>query len=203
MAERVGIMGGTFNPIHNGHIAIAEMARRELALDRVCFMPAGDPPHKRVDVPGWQRLDMVEIALRGRAGFEVSDLEVRREGRSYTCDTLRALHARAPDAELAFIMGGDMFMSLMSWRAPQEIMALAELAAALRPGEDMARLERMADYLRGTFGARVALLRGAGPDISSTGIRGLVRAGRDISGLVPRGVAQYIIENKLYAAREI
>ncbi len=203
MATRLGIMGGTFNPIHNGHLAIADLARRELRLDEVRFMPTGDSPHKRVDVPGWQRLRMVELALRGRPGFTASDMEVRRAGRSYTCDTLRELHAREPGAELVFILGGDMFCDIPSWRAPGDIIALAELAAAPRPGEDVARLEHMAQYLRAMFGARVNVLRGMGPDISSTEIRGMVRAGRDISALVPPNVAAYISDNELYKEREI
>lgn len=203
MATRLGIMGGTFNPIHNGHLAIADLARRELRLDEVRFMPTGDSPHKRVDVPGWQRLRMVELALRGRPGFTASDMEVRRAGRSYTCDTLRAIHAREPDVELVFILGGDMFMDIPTWREPGEIIALAALAAAPRPGEDVTRLEHMARYLRETFGARVDVLRGMGPEISSTEIRGMVRAGRDISALVPPNVAAYISDNELYKEREI
>ena len=203
MGKRLGIMGGTFNPIHNGHLAIAGMARRELQLDVVWFMPTGDSPHKRVDVPGWQRLQMVELALAGMEGFTVSDMEVRRAGRSYTCDTLRAIHACEPGVELVFILGGDMFLDIPSWREPGEIIALAALAAAPRPGEDVVRLEHMAHYLRATFGARVDVLRGMGPDISSTEIRGMVRAGRDISALVPPAVAKYISDNKLYTAREI
>ena len=109
-------------------------------------------------------------------------MEVRRAGRSYTCDTLRAIHACEPGVELVFILGGDMFLDIPSWREPGEIIALAALAAAPRPGEDVVRLEHMAHYLRATFGARVDVLRGMGPDISSTEIRGMVRAGRDIFG---------------------
>ena len=118
MSKRLGLMGGTFNPVHNGHLYIAGLAQRELGLDEVRFIPTGDSPHKRVDMPGPHRLSMVELAIEGRAGFTVSDMEMKRAGRSYTCDTLREIQEREPDAELYFILGGDMFCDITTWRRP-------------------------------------------------------------------------------------
>ena len=121
MAKRLGIMGGcTFNPIHNGHLFVADIARRELDLDEVRFIPTGDSPHKRhVDVSGWQRLAMVRLAIAGHEGFTASDMELRRGGRSYTCDTVRQLHMTEPGSKLFFIMGGDMLATFTTWRNPE------------------------------------------------------------------------------------
>ncbi|MGI6182657.1 MAG: nicotinate-nucleotide adenylyltransferase [Candidatus Fimadaptatus sp.] len=202
MAKRLGIMGGTFNPVHCGHICIAGIARRELELDEVRFMPSGDPPHKRVGVSGAQRLEMVRMAVRGYSGFTISDMEIRRRGRSYTCDTLREISEREPDADIYFILGDDMFMNIDTWRHPEEIMRRAALAVAPRPGEDGARVMHMRDRLRAKYGARVCVLSGSGPDISSTEVRRRVMQGGDISRLVPGEVAMYIAQNGLYLSRE-
>lgn len=202
MAKRLGIMGGTFNPVHCGHICIAGIARRELELDEVRFIPSGDPPHKSVGVSGAQRLEMVRMAVRGYSGFTISDMEIRRRGRSYTCDTLREISEREPDADIYFILGDDMFMSIDTWRHPEEIMRRAALAVAPRPGEDGARVMHMRDRLRAKYGARVCVLSGSGPDISSTEVRRRVMQGGDISRLVPGEVAMYIAQNGLYLSRE-
>lgn len=202
MAKRLGIMGGTFNPVHCGHICIAGIARRELELDEVRFIPSGDPPHKSVGVSGAQRLEMVRMAVRGYSGFTISDMEIRRRGRSYTCDTLREISEREPDADIYFILGDDMFMNIDTWRHPEEIMRRAALAVAPRPGEDGARVMHMRDRLMAKYGARVCVLSGSGPDISSTEVRRRVMQGGDISRLVPGEVAMYIAQNGLYLSRE-
>jgi nicotinate-nucleotide adenylyltransferase len=202
MAKRLGIMGGTFNPVHNGHLRIAEIAQRELELDEVRFIPTGDSPHKRVDVSGTSRLEMVRLAVDGHPGFTVSDMEIARVGRSYTCDTLRALRAQEPGAELFFILGGDMIMDITSWRNPDVIVRLAVLATVPRPGDDAGREGRVCEYLRMEYGADVRVMSEAGPEISSTEIRRRVNAGEDISGLVPANVERYIYSRGLYQALE-
>lgn len=202
MAKRLGIMGGTFNPIHNGHMSIAGIVRRALALDEVRFMPTGDSPHKHVTMPAIHRLNMVKLAVQGREDFTVSDMEIRRAGRSYTCDTLREIRAREPESELFFILGGDMFCDMQRWRNPQTIAALAALVAVPRPGDDFEELSAMAERLKALYAARTIIIDDIGPEISSTEIRDRVAAGEDISSLVPASVARYIRENKLYLKLE-
>lgn len=202
MSKRLGIMGGTFNPVHNGHLYIAGLARRELGLDEVRFIPTGDSPHKRVDMPARHRLSMVELAVQGYEGFTVSRMEVERAGYSYTCDTLREIRAREPGTELFFIMGGDMFMSLASWRRPDEIARLAVLVVAPRPGEGAEGVERMRRLMASEYGADVCVLSESGPDISSTDIRRLIGAGRDADALMPPPVARYIRNMGLYIKQE-
>lgn len=202
MIKRLGIMGGTFNPVHNGHLRIAEIARRELELDEVRFIPTGDSPHKRVDVSGASRLDMVRLAVGDRPGFTVSDMEIAREGRSYTCDTLRALRMQEPDTKLFFILGEDMLMDITSWRNPDIIVRLASLAAVPRPGGGCGRAGHVCEYLRMEYGADVHMMSEAGPEISSTEIRRRVSAGEEIGELVPASVADYIYDRGLYKALE-
>lgn len=203
MAKRLGIMGGTFNPIHNGHLFVADIARRELDLDEVRFIPTGDSPHKRhVDVSGWQRLDMVRLAIAGHEGFTASDMELRRGGRSYTCDTVRQLHMTEPGSKLFFIMGGDMLATFTTWRNPDWIVHWADIAATPRPGDDGERIRCVCEYLRMEFTSEVHMLSQCGPDISSTEIRRRVCAGEDICMLVPPDVEKYILENGLYKALE-
>ena len=203
MARRLGIMGGTFNPIHNGHLFVADIARRELNLDEVRFIPTGDSPHKQhVDVSGEQRLNMVRLAIAGHEGFTASDMELRRGGRSYTCDTLRELRITEPDCKMFFIMGGDMLATFTTWRNPDKIVQCADIAATPRPGDDGERIRRVCDYLRMEFTCEVHILSQSGPDISSTEIRRRVGAGESISALVPPDVEKYIFENGLYRALE-
>ena len=202
MSKLVGIMGGTFNPIHNGHIAIAEIVRRELRLDEVRFIPTGDPPHKQVHLPAKYRLAMVKLAIADKPGFTVSDVEIRRAGTSYTYQTLEEINRREPEAELVFSVGGDMLRDLGHWRNPGEILSRAALAAVQRPGADMDAVRGAAERLRREYGATVHLMRECGPKISSTQIRALVREGMDIGALVPPEVENYIRANKLYSILE-
>ncbi len=203
MAKRLGIMGGTFNPIHNGHLRVAEIAMRELKLDEVRFIPTGDSPHKQhVDMPGNIRLDMVALAIKDMPGFTVSDIEIKRGGRSYTCDTLRQMRMAERDTDMFFIMGGDMMATFTSWRNPDIIVRLAKLAAVSRPGDDTEHIDKVCRYLRMEYSADVYMLSETGPDISSTDIRRRVQMGEDISELVPQDVARYILDNGLYKALE-
>ena len=197
MAE-IGILGGTFNPPHIGHLVMVQEALDQLELDRVFLMPVAQPPHKEAlaDPGADVRLDLCRLAAAGNDRLEVSDLEIRRGGASYTADTLRALHERDPEHSLTFIVGGDMAHSLPSWREPEAVLELARLAVAER--EDLRR-EDIAERLAPLHsGDRVVFLDMPRIDISSSAIRGRVSTGRPIRHLVPELVAEAIRARRLY-----
>ncbi len=194
----MGILGGTFNPPHNGHLECARHALAELRLERLIFMPVRVAPHKRGDAdPGSRRrVDMCRLAVGESERVSVSTLEVEREGPSFTIDTLRAIAVSDPGAELTFVAGADMARSLPSWRAPREILRLARLAVAERGG---AARQEISDVMR-TLDAqdRVTFLNMAPVDVSSSMVRDRVAAGEPIDSLVPAGVARYIADHRLY-----
>ena len=193
--RRIGVFGGTFDPPHVGHLALAEWAREALSLDRVIFVPAARPPHKRGKrmSAAEDRVAMTRLAVRGNRAFAVSTIEVRRTGPSYTVDTLRALARAHPRAQLWLLMGEDSLREFHTWHAPERILALARLAVAGRPG---ARAPRSVG--RAARG-RVVVLRNPGLQIASSAIRARVRAGRSVRYLVPDAVARYAAAHRLYA----
>ncbi|HEY3865277.1 MAG TPA: nicotinate (nicotinamide) nucleotide adenylyltransferase [Solirubrobacteraceae bacterium] len=197
-ARTIGILGGTFNPPHRGHLALARHAREKLGLGRVLLMPAHSAPHKgEDDDPGAERrLEMCRLAVGGEAGLEVCGLEVERGGPSYTVDTLRAIDASDPEAELTFILGADMARTLPAWREPRALVGLTRLAVAER--EDTS----CEDVLRALvpLGARVEFLGMPMFQVSSSIVRTRVRDGESIEGLVEPGVAEYIAAHGLYRA---
>ncbi len=195
---RIGILGGTFNPPHVGHLVCAQDALDQLELDRVVLMPVHTPPHKEVllDPGGEVRLHLCELAVDGEDDVSASRLELDRPGPSWTVDTLRAIHATAPGDELTFIVGGDQAHGLPTWREPEAILDLATLAVAERAG---VRREDVRSRLSGLTGAeRVRFFDMPRIDISSSDIRRRVAARRPIRHLVPRAVATYIGERGLY-----
>jgi nicotinate-nucleotide adenylyltransferase len=194
----LGILGGTFNPPHVGHLVMAQEALDQLGLDRVVLMPVAMPPHKEAlaDPGADVRLELCELATAGAPGVAVSDLEIERGGASYTVDTLRALHEREPEHALTFIVGGDMAYSLPSWREPEAVLRMARLAVAERDGlrrEDIA--QRLAPLHSGD---RVAFFDMPRLDLSSSAIRERVAAGRSIRYLVPDPVIEAITSRRLY-----
>jgi nicotinate-nucleotide adenylyltransferase len=195
---RVGILGGTFNPPHLGHLICAQEAYLQLDLERVILVPARTPPHKPVeDEPGVEhRLELCRLAIDGDQRLAVSDLEVRRPGLSYTVDTLKELHAQAPDNELFLILGGDVAAGLPLWREPEAVLSLATVTVARRRGTPKAAVSDALRELRG--GERAQFFRMPRIGISSTLIRRRVRAGEPIRYLVPDGVASYIARHDLY-----
>jgi nicotinate-nucleotide adenylyltransferase len=196
---RVGILGGTFNPPHLGHMVCAQEAYEQLGLDRVLLVPVHTPPHKAVVVedPGPEhRLALVRAAVSEDERFEASDIEVARPGPSYTVDTLRGLHEASPGDELIFIVGGDMARSLPSWREPDEILRLATLAAAER--DEVARADIAGTLGRLEGGERVEFVDMPRIGISSTLIRRRVAEGRSIRYLCPDPVVAYIEQHGLY-----
>jgi nicotinate-nucleotide adenylyltransferase len=203
MKLRIGLFGGTFDPPHVGHLALAEAARESLRLDRVLFVPAGLPPHKGrarlSDVA--HRFAMTRLAVRGNGAFTVSALEARRDGPSFTVDTLRALRKRAPRAHIFLLMGADSLEEFPTWRDPETILAFATLAVACRPGVAPAagRVPWRGAALRRLGGAaRIAWLGNPGLDVSSSAIRARLRRRRTVRYLIPDAVARYIARHRLY-----
>jgi nicotinate-nucleotide adenylyltransferase len=195
---RLGILGGTFNPPHLGHLICAQEARVQLGLDRVVLIPARIPPHKPVEEePGAEhRLKLCRLAVAGDPALEVSALEIAREGPSYTVDTLEELHARTPDSALFLIVGGDVAAGLPQWRAPERVLSLATVAVVKRRGTARRSVREALAAL--DAGERAEFFRMPRVGISSTEIRGRVRTGRPIRYLVPDAVAGYIHEHHLY-----
>ena len=195
---RIGIMGGTLDPVHNGHIEVALAAKRLLKLDQVMLLPAGDPPHKAHPTLKRDRLNMARIAAEGAEGLFVSDIEIAREGTTFTVDTLRELTQREPDTRWYYLIGADTLNVLDSWRHFEKVAGMCTFAVIGRADEpaDMNRVHALEQQ----YGARFEVLPFNGPDISSTQIRQRVAAGEDISDLVPPGVANYIRRNLLYLA---
>lgn len=200
---REGILGGSFDPIHNAHLHVAREARKRLALDRVLFVPARVPPHKRdaaVSDPE-HRLAMAKLAVAGEAGFEVSDAELRREGPSYTIDTVEAELSRlGAGAEVFFLVGADQALELASWRRVGDLVKRCTVVPVTRPGFRLSDLDRLTPKLSPDAVARIkaAALDLAPMDVSSTDIRARVRDGRSIADLVPPVVAEYIQRHNLY-----
>ena len=199
---RVAILGGTFNPPHLAHLLCASEAADQLGLDRVILMPVFSPPHKEVpEDPGPAvRLELCELAVAADARLEVSRLELDRGGASFTVDTLRELHARHPEHELIFIVGGDMAVSLPTWKDPRAVLELSKLAIAERSGalrRDV--IERLTAEYGENVTERLDFFDMPRMDISSSEIRRRVAAGRTIRYRVPDAVADHIASRSLYA----
>jgi nicotinate-nucleotide adenylyltransferase len=196
---RLGVLGGTFNPPHVGHLVCAQEAIVGLGLDGVVLVPVGIPPHKEAEAdPGVEhRVALCEAAAAADERLSVSRVDADREGRSYSVDTLRALHERAPEHDLTFIVGGDMAHSFPEWREPESILELAELGVAERDGIRRADIVERLSGLRGAQ-ERVRFFDMPRLDISSSLLRRRVAAGRPVRYLVPDAVAGYIESAGLY-----
>jgi nicotinate-nucleotide adenylyltransferase len=197
-AKRLGLLGGTFDPIHVGHLAAAEAAISCAKLDRVIFIPAATPPHRAPAVaPAEQRLEMCRLAIEGDERFAVSDVELKREGPSYTVDTLMELRPVHPGDELFLILGWDAARLFPTWRRPDEVRELASVVVVGRPGSEA---PRDADLkVAGLKGDGVVLCLEPTPDVSASEIRRAVAAGESIEGKVPVAVQHYIATHRLYA----
>jgi nicotinate-nucleotide adenylyltransferase len=211
---KIGILGGTFNPVHIAHLRIAEEVRDRFNLDRVLFMPAATPPHKPLagDLPFALRRQMVKLAIAGNPFFTVSDIEGKREGKSYSIDTIHALKAEYPDDELFFVIGSDSFLDIGTWRSYEAIFALCNIVVVERPAAVVLSicsslpLEVLHDFsfheaekrLVHHSGHSVYYMKGIPLNISSSAIRRLVQLGQSISYLVPEEVEHFIKEHRLY-----
>ncbi|MBO4834536.1 MAG: nicotinate-nucleotide adenylyltransferase [Lachnospiraceae bacterium] len=196
---KVGILGGTFSPIHYGHLLLAETAFDRFGLDKVLIMPAGDPYFKDLEkmAADAHRENMTLLAIEGNPHFEFSDLELKREGNTYTVDTLHQLTELYPDDEFFFIVGSDTLFSIEKWYRPAEIFEMAKLLTSRRNIEKE-DLDHQIDYLKNKYGAKIYNLYMPNIDISSTDIRDKVKHGMSIRYYTPDAVIHYIEENKLY-----
>jgi nicotinate-nucleotide adenylyltransferase len=199
---RIGVFGGTFDPVHFGHLIMAEQCREQGRLDQVLFVPAALPPHKQSQPisPFGKRVEMLALAIAGHSAFRVDELEKSRPGPSFTVDTLRELQDRHTAAELTLIMGADCLPDLAHWREPERIAELAMLAVVGRPGWSVWPPEQLRSALRLPPQAPLRQMAVHAPliDISSRDLRRRAAEGRSLRYLVPRAVEEYIAVHQLY-----
>ena len=201
--RKVGIMGGTFDPIHMGHLLLAECAWQEFSLDQVLFIPSGHSyfkDHREMKVTGPEhRLAMTRLAVSDNPHFAVSEMEILRPGRTYICDTLGELREQNPDTEYYFIVGADTIASMADWYHPERVFASCTVLAAMRPDETPNReLQQHITSLQQQFGARIEILHAPCVTISSTMLRQAYLAGESTRYRIPEEVHRYIKENNLY-----
>ncbi len=203
METKIGVFGGSFNPVHNGHLLLAEHAAKQLGIDRVLFMIDRIPPHKTLaeGATDDQRLEILRLSVSDYPNFTVDTMELEREGPSYTVDTLRELKCRQPDSQLYFFMGSDMLNSFLGWRCPEEIAKLATLVCTVRGGQNGGEAES-AEILQKQLGATVILLDEVS-DLSSTTVRNRIHDALPITGMVPDKAAHYIYLHGCYQPADL
>lgn len=202
---KIGIMGGTFDPIHNGHLMLGTAAYRKFHLDEIWFLPNGNPPHKSTDTIGSMadhRVEMVKKAIQGYAHFKVESYEAESHEISYSYQTMEHLQAVHPDHEFYFIIGADSLFSLEKWKNPQRLLKICTVLAAKRDSKTSCEMAEKIAYLQKKYNARIELLEMPVIDIASHDIRRLIKEGRSISGMVPEAVEQYIAQQKLFKGEE-
>ena len=202
VAGRIGILGGTFDPPHIGHLWLATLAADALGLDRVLFMPAAQPPHKPQQrlTRATDRLLMTRLAIQGEAQFGLTMIEMERPGPSYTIESVEQLQEAYPGAQLFLLMAADSLRQIDSWREPDRLLSMLEWAVGPRPGTEMPDPEGLAARF-GSASSRIHLLDGPSLDVSSSQIRERVASGRAIRYLVPRAVEELIAARRLYRSR--
>lgn len=199
--RRIGLMGGTFDPIHMGHLVLAEQVRAELELDGIVFVPAGNPPHKDrgAITDGALRCEMVHRAIADNEEFDIYEYEMDRPGPNYSIDTVRAFKADHPEvSELYFITGADQLMAIETWKDYRALLQEVTFVAATRPGHDLAQMDETIQALTARLGIVIHRIDIPALAISSSDIRGRVRANRSIRYLVPSDVEGFIRMNHLY-----
>ena len=197
---KIGILGGTFNPIHNGHIQLAQYCKNELLLDKIFLIPTYTPPHKisKDLADETHRLTMCSLASENLDDFEVCDIEIKRQGKSYTFETLISLKELYPDDEFYLIMGADMFLTLDKWKNPESIFANAVIITIPRNDSDKEELESYYNAVIRDMGAKAVILPNNVQTVSSTFIRENIGDYNTISDLIDKKVYEYIISNNLY-----
>jgi nicotinate-nucleotide adenylyltransferase len=202
-ARRLGILGGTFDPIHFGHLDAADAARRALQLDRVLLIPSSDPPHRPVDplASGFHRFALIALAIQGHDALHVSDMELTRTGPSYTADTLRTVARQGwTPSQIFFILGSDAFAEIATWREFPAVLDAANFVVIARPGTTLEAAIARTPSLRGRQGKSLFLVEARTRDVSSSTIRARLAAHQPIGDLVPAAVARYIAAHHLYGA---
>jgi nicotinate-nucleotide adenylyltransferase len=213
-ARKLGLLGGTFDPIHYGHLDAADAASAALALDEVVFIPSHDPPHRPIDprATAFHRFALTALAVNDRPEYRVSDVELQRQGHSYTIDTLRTLHADGwLPSQLFFILGADAFAEIATWKEFPGVLDAANFAVIARPGTTLEQALTRTPQLRGRARDAAAhddsrretlilLVQADTRDVSSTAIRERLAAHRSIEDVVPRAVARHILAHHLYEA---
>lgn len=199
---RIGVMGGTFDPVHFGHLIAAETCREQLQLAQIRLIPAGDPPHKpdaRI-AGGSDRADMLMLAVSGYPEFIVDRRELKRTGPSFTVDTLEELTAENPGSSLFFLMGADSLRELSTWKSPDRIASLATIVACNRPGVPPLEESQIVRWVGDRIAASVVTVRVPGTDVSASEIRRRVASGRSLRFLTPRAVEAFILQHRLYVS---
>jgi nicotinate-nucleotide adenylyltransferase len=201
---RLGIFGGTFDPVHYGHLMVAESCREQLRLDEVRWIPAASPPHKpgvRI-TDGYTRADMLELALSGYADFKVDRRELKRSGPSFTVDTLKEIHGEFPSAELFLLIGADSLRDFLTWRDPSQIADMATIVACNRPGVAAISTDQVERWVGSNLASRVIPVQIPGTDLSATDLRNRAKNGQSLRFRTPRAVEAYLLQHKLYAASQ-
>lgn len=198
--KKIGIMGGTFDPIHYAHLATAEFIRTKYKLDKILFIPSGNPPHKsdRKVLDKQHRYNMVVLSTMTNENFEVSSIEVDRNEKTYTVDTLRALKNIYPDSKIYFITGADAICDIESWKDVEGNFKLATFIAATRPGISLIKSQDKIEKLRDKYNADILTVYVPSLDISSTYIREQLKENKSVRYLIPENVEKYIYEKGLY-----
>ena len=197
--KKYGIFGGTFNPIHYGHLLICEYLKEELDLDKIIFIPTGNPPHKDLDVSAEHRYDMVKLAIESNPGFEISDIETKRVKLSYTVDTVRELKKVYKEEKLFFLIGLDTLFQLKTWKKIEELSKEIEFVVALRPKYiDIEEINRELKFLRENYGTKVEIIHTPLYEISSTELRERIKEEKSVKYLIPEEVVNYIKESGFY-----
>ena len=197
--KKYGIFGGSFNPIHYGHLMICEYIKEEMGLDKVIFIPTGNPPHKDLGVSAEDRYEMVRLAISPNPDFEISDIETTRVKLSYTVDTIRELKKIYKEEKLYFLIGLDSLFQLKTWKKIDDLSQEIEFVVALRPGYiDKEEINNEIDFLRDNFGTKINLIKTPLYEISSTDLRDRIHEGKSLRYLIPKKVLDYIEESGFY-----
>lgn len=195
---KIGIMGGTFDPIHNGHLMLGVYAYDNFKLDEIWFLPNGKPPHKSGESAVKDRLEMVKLAIASDNRFRLNTYETEREAYSYSYQTLENFHTMYPEHDFYFIVGADSLFAIESWKEPERIMKACTLLAACRDDKDTEDMNRQIAYLTEKYDVKIELLKTPLMDISSSDIRRMTEYDMEIDSVVPRPVSEYIKSHQLY-----
>lgn len=197
--KKYGIFGGSFNPIHYGHLMICEYIKEEMDLDKVIFIPTGNPPHKEIDVSAEDRYQMVKLAIASNPYFEISDIETTRVKLSYTVDTIKELKKTYKEEKLYFLIGLDSLFQLKTWKKIKDLSREIEFVVAQRPGYlDEENIKREVEFLKESYGTKITLIKTPLYEISSTDLRQRIKEGKSLRYLIPEKVIDYIEESDFY-----